>query len=485
MVLPSTNSGTRNLLAALLGRFRGRRALYVGIGENDLTQYLHLHFESIESVKGTAEELASFSSDSSTSPLPFENDFFDLVAFHWSFHRIEKRSSALTETLRILKPQGRILLVEGIPVAGNERQYTHLALRQLLIERDATLHHASFPILTADEIQRELKAAGFHHLRLQEVLQTCSKPGGDTELKEQAQDILRKNLIPSLVQLGPRRSEFEKRMVEIKQRIERIGIEVHPFAIVTGTKKVVASHLQPNLFAEKADAASVAKSEDTYKLTDALELDKLSLEERLLKLGAASLRTPELLAFLLSPGQPESSKELAERLLHDYGSRAISGEQSPHRLKETLSVSLSVACQIVALFEIGRRFFAKSKAPTLRSPEDVFNYLQPMARLKREHFRGLFLNRQGELIDDEIIAVGSRGAARIHPREIFRRAMEHNATAIILCHNHPSADPTPSPEDIELTQRLAQAGKIVGIELLDHIIIVERTWTSFRDSNLL
>jgi len=484
VVLPSTNSGTRSLLGTLLGRFRGRRALYVGMGENDLTAYLHLHFESVESLQAGTEELASFS-DSSASPLPFENDFFDLVAFHWSFHLIEKRSPALTETLRILKPQGRILLVEGIPVAGNERQYTHLAFRQLLIERDAALHHASFPILAADEIQRELKAAGFHHLRLQEVLQTCTKPGGDPALKEQAQEILRKDLIPSLVQLGPRRSEFEKRMVEIKQRIERIGIEIHPFAIVTGTRKVAASHLQPNLFTDKTNAPSVAKSEETYRLADGLELEELPLEERLLKLGAASLRTPELLAFLLSPGQPESSRELAERLLHDYGSRAISDERNPHRLKETLSVSLPVACQIVALFEIGRRFFGKGKAPTLRSPEEVFNYMQPMARLKREHFRGLFLNRQGELIDDEIIAVGSRCAARVHPREIFRRAMERNATAIILCHNHPSSDPTPSPEDIELTQRLVQAGKIVGIELLDHIIVAERTWTSFRDSNLL
>jgi DNA repair protein RadC len=454
------------------------------MGENDLTNYLHAHFESVKTVNATTEGLAAFS-EPPTSPPPFEDDFFDLVAFHWTFHRIEKRSLALAETLRILKPQGRILLVEGIPVAGNERQYTHLALRQLLIERDTALHHPSFPILTADDIQRELKGAGFHHLRLQEVLQTSSKPGGDPEQKKEAQEILRKNLIPSLVQLGPRRSEFEKRMVEIKQRIERVGIEVHPFAIISGIKKVTASHLQPNLFSEKTDTASATKCEEIYKLSEGPEADDLSLEEQLLKFGAASLRTPELLAFLLSPGQPGSARELAERILHDYGSRAITGEKSPHRLKENLNVSLSTACQIIALFEIGRRFFGKSKAPILRSPEEVFNYLQPMVKLKREHFRGLFLNRQGELIDDEIIAIGNRTAARVHPREIFRRAMERNATAVILCHNHPSTDPTPSPEDIELTQRLVQAGKIVGIELLDHIIIADRTWTSFREANLL
>lgn len=478
-----------------LGRFQGERALCIGSQGDNLGVHLRGRFKTVEHIEIAAEEFAE--AKGRTAPknaaihtmdptaLEFDGNLFNLVAFHWCFHRIQKRSAALAEAIRILKPQGRILLVEGIPQAANERQHTHLMLRQLLIDRDATLGNPSFPILTAEEIQREVKTAGFHHLRRQEYLQVRSKPDGDAELKERALDILRTDVIPSLARLGARRSEFEKRLVDIKQRIERIGIEIHAFAVLSGTKKVAANRLQPSLFAEEAGTPTAVKTEAHYELSSQLEAEDLPVEERLRSLGSSSLRTPELLALLLSPGQPEAARNLAERIVRDYGSRAVAEERDPYRLKETLNISLPVACQVVALFELGRRFFQKGKTPVLRSSEDVYHHLRRMGKLKREHFHALFLNFRGELVGDEVIATGNQRGARLQPREIFGRAAQHSAVALILCHNHPSGDPSPSPEDMELTRRLADAGKMMGIELVDHVIITDRTWTSFRDAHLL
>jgi DNA repair protein RadC len=485
-VLRFNDTNIERAIAPLLSRLRGRRALAIAVDENDFASQLRHRFDSVESLQLTDGNGPESASAALTNGLELESDSMDLVALYWSFHHMEKRALALREILRVLRPQGRIAVIDGIPLAGSERQYTHLMLQQLMVEWRAALGGPSFPILSAEEMQRELKAAGFHHLRVHEFLQTVSVPAGEAERKEQSLKILRRDIIPSLARLGARRAEFEKRVVEIKQRIERVGIEMHPFVVVTGMKKLTTSRAQPTLFAgDTANTAVAAKLESRYEFHSDLEEGMPSLEERLLKFGPSSLRVPELLAFLLNPGQPESTRGLAERILHDYGSRAIAEERNPYRLRDTLDVSLSVACQLISLFELGRRFFEKSKVPTLRSPEDVFNHLREMGTLKREHFRMMFLNPQSELLGDEVIAIGNRNAAQLHPREVFQRAAQYRASALILCHNHPSGDANPSSEDLELTRRLAEASKIMGMELLDHIIVAGQTWMSLRDAGLL
>jgi DNA repair protein RadC len=493
VVLPSADTGVAaQALERVLSRLRGQRALYIGIGGENILAHLTRQFETVEtieeapgSVKGQSADGIRLPSTMDPGALKFASDWFDLVAFCWFFHRVQNRPTVLAEVRRVLKPQGHILIIDGIPRAGNERQLTHLMLRQMMADRDEALSGVSFAILTADEIQRELRAAGFHHLRRHEYFQTEPMPGGDDELKEQALTTLRTDVIPSLVQLGSRRSEFERRLVEIKQRIQRFGIEIHPYAALTGMKKVARRVQQPSLFSAEADTSTASPSDIRYDLRRELEQDDLPLEERLLSLGPSSLRTPELLAFLLSPGEPKAARELAERILTDYGSKGVAEERNPHRLKEALNVSLPVACRITALFEIGRRFFEKSKTRVLRGPEDVYHHLRHMAKLKRERFRALFLNHRGELVGDEVIATGDLSGADLHPGEVFGRATEHKAAAVILCHNHPSGDSSPSSEDIELTRRLAKVGREVGIELLDHIIITDGTWASLREAHLL
>jgi DNA repair protein RadC len=108
-----------------------------------------------------------------------------------------------------------------------------------------------------------------------------------------------------------------------------------------------------------------------------------------------------------------------------------------------------------------------------------------MRALRREQFRGLYLNNRQKLVADEIISIGTLTNAILHPREVFRPALTHHAVCLILVHNHPSGDPEPSPEDIEMTRRLQRAGQILGIELLDHVIIAADSWFSMKNANLI
>ncbi|MBM3325141.1 MAG: class I SAM-dependent methyltransferase, partial [Calditrichaeota bacterium] len=244
-MLPFTDASVTRALAPLLSRFRGRRAVVIASGEPDFVAQLRHRFDDIWSLQPPDGETSEIHFKDPSTDLTAEDDCSDLAVFYWSFHCFSERAAALAETLRVLKPQGRVLIVDPIPLAGNERQYTHLMLQQLVTEWNAALGRPSFPVMTAEAMQRDLKTAGFHHLRVHEFLQTSLTPGTDAKLKEQALGILRKEIIPSLSQLGARRAEFEKRVVEIKQRLERIGIEIHPFVAVTGMKKAKTVRLQP------------------------------------------------------------------------------------------------------------------------------------------------------------------------------------------------------------------------------------------------
>jgi len=175
--------------------------------------------------------------------------------------------------------------------------------------------------------------------------------------------------------------------------------------------------------------------------------------EKLIKYGPDVLKTPELMAIILNTGyRGETVLELSHRIIKEYGSKAITQEKNVARLIETLGIPPVKACQIVACFELGRRFFQEEpgKMPTIRNPEDVYRYLEDMKKLKKEQFRGLYLNTRNKIIHDEIISIGSLTANLVHPREVFQPAIEYLAAGLIIAHNHPSGDPNPSEEDLNL-----------------------------------
>ena len=151
-------------------------------------------------------------------------------------------------------------------------------------------------------------------------------------------------------------------------------------------------------------------------------------------------------------------------------------------MAKDLNIPLVKACQVVACAELGRRFYQKNDfgKATLRTAKDVFKYLHDMQNLPKEHLRGLYLNSHNRIIHDEVISIGTINSSLIHPREVFKPAIEFGAVAIILAHNHPSGSIIPSTADIEITRQLVKAGEIIGISVLDHVIISKNKYTSIK-----
>jgi DNA repair protein RadC len=210
--------------------------------------------------------------------------------------------------------------------------------------------------------------------------------------------------------------------------------------------------------------------------------------EKLIKYGPDMLRIPELVSIILNTGyREENVLELSQRIIKEYGSRAIASEKNVGRLMETLGIPPVKACQIVACFELGRRFFQEEpgKMPSIRGPEDVYIYLEDMRKLKKEQFRGLYLNARNKVIHDEVISIGTLTANLVHPREVFQPAIEYLACGVIVAHNHPSGDPEPSEDDLEITRKLSTVGKTMDIELLDHIIIGRNKYVSLKEKGIV
>ncbi|MDP2598790.1 MAG: DNA repair protein RadC [Candidatus Liptonbacteria bacterium] len=203
--------------------------------------------------------------------------------------------------------------------------------------------------------------------------------------------------------------------------------------------------------------------------------------EKLMKYGVSALSVGELMAIVLGVGtRKEEVLRMSNRLLKEYGEKTVVDQTDPKKIQEALGIPIAKSCQIVACFELGRRFFktTNGKPVFIRTAKQVFEYLKDMRELPKEHLRGMYLNSHYHLVHDEVISIGSLTANIIHPREVFKPALEHSASAVILAHNHPSGIATPSDADIEITKQLVGAGKILGVHLLDHIVVTKNKFTS-------
>jgi DNA repair protein RadC len=208
---------------------------------------------------------------------------------------------------------------------------------------------------------------------------------------------------------------------------------------------------------------------------------ELQPRQKMLGRGPAALSMVELLAIILNVGTTkEGVLEMAGRIMREYGERSIVSETDVYKLSKELDIPFTKACQIIACGEIGRRVYQKSETgfKTIRTAKDVFEYAQDMRNLPKEHLRGIYLNTHHRVIHDEVVSIGTINSSIIHPREVFRPAIEYNAAAVILVHNHPSNNVEASAEDVDITKQLIEAGKLIGINLLDHVIITRDEFTS-------
>ena len=211
--------------------------------------------------------------------------------------------------------------------------------------------------------------------------------------------------------------------------------------------------------------------------------------ERLDAVGSEALSDAELVALLLrTGGRGADAHAVAARLLERPGGLLGLSRASRRELAAVPGVGPAKQATLRAAFELGRRLAAGRLAPgaSLRGPADVFRHFHPTLRdAPHERFLVLLLDGRHRLLRHELVSQGTLTASLVHPREVFRPALRESAAALLLVHNHPSGDPTPSAEDREVTARLVRAGELLGIPVLDHVVVAERGWTSLRESGWL
>ncbi|MDP1759912.1 MAG: DNA repair protein RadC [Candidatus Woesebacteria bacterium] len=210
--------------------------------------------------------------------------------------------------------------------------------------------------------------------------------------------------------------------------------------------------------------------------------------ERLVKFGEDALSAQELLQVILGRGiAGESVAVTAQKLLSQFGSLQKLAEASIEELSSIKGIGLAKATQIKAVFEIGRRVSTQVltyKSKELTDPKKVYQLIKNKLKdYHKEHFFIIALNSRNHSIAE--VSVGSLDASVVHPREVFAEAIKNRAASVIFAHNHPSGDPEPSEDDLTTTKQLTEAGKILGIEVVDHIIVTKNNYFSFKDGNLI
>jgi DNA repair protein RadC len=210
--------------------------------------------------------------------------------------------------------------------------------------------------------------------------------------------------------------------------------------------------------------------------------------ERLRKLGADKLGNAELLAILLRVGVAgESAVQVGQRLLHEFKGLAGIHRAPLEELVTQHGIGEAKAAQIKAAIELGRRLndIGPEGKPTINSPEEAAQLVRyEMQALDQEQLRVLLLDTRNHLLGNEEIYLGSVNTAQVRPGDIFKHAVRKNATAIIVIHNHPSGDPTPSPDDVAVTRELVKAGELMGVKVLDHIVIGQGRHVSMKERGL-
>ena len=210
--------------------------------------------------------------------------------------------------------------------------------------------------------------------------------------------------------------------------------------------------------------------------------------ERLEHYGAGALSVAELLAIILRVGtRDENVIRLAQRLLTAYGGLVGLAQAPFSELTEVKGLGPAKATQLKAAFELGRRLLvaAPHERPTVKSPADAANLLMlEMGGLEQEHLRAVILNTRNQVLKIHTIYIGSLNTAVVRVGELFREAIRLSAAAVIMAHNHPSGDPTPSPEDVYVTRQIVEAGKLLSIEVLDHLVVCQARWVSLKERGL-
>lgn len=341
---------------------------------------------------------------------------------------------------------GRLVALEwaAFPHLDKDRPETLHADVLTLLEKETNMRR-----MTGQQLVQVLQKSGLTHVRQQPSVAT-------SWFNEQDVAYMTAEAISHLTKLDADGGKLVKALREKK-------VVPTPLTVAYGTRKVVAPVNQARRTAEeKQEEASGAR--------------QLQAEES----GLRELLTQQLVDLVDDPEQT------AATLLGTLGARALGTLNNDSMISEVTGMSSAAARRFIGLLALGRRLneMYNSGVNEVHGPEDAYRHLGPqMAGLTREHFRGLYLDVKGKMVADEVISIGTLTTALVHPREVFGPAIKLHCHSLLIAHNHPSGDPNPSPEDIHITRELAEAGRLLGIELLDHIIIGRDTYISMKERN--
>ena len=219
------------------------------------------------------------------------------------------------------------------------------------------------------------------------------------------------------------------------------------------------------------------------KIKDLPKVDRP--REKIMKYGAEKLSNSELLAILLGKGiKGKNAVEMARSLLKKFPEEKLVNIQLDD-LKNFTGIGTTKACQIIACVELGKRLLKGKKSTFIMSAKQIWDEMKDIRNSKKEHCFIFYLDVRNQIIKRELISIGTLNASLIHPREIFEPAIRFTAAQMIISHNHPSGDPSASEEDIKLTRQLIEAGKILGIDIIDHVIVSEKGFVSMKEKALM
>ncbi|MDP8227895.1 MAG: DNA repair protein RadC [Candidatus Electryoneaceae bacterium] len=408
--------------------------------------------------------------------------------------------SLLTDRLR---SRGRLAIIGRVDRQSLPEQQLTAELLDLQLELSTVKGEYVHPTSDPNDLMKLLRTGSLNHIRQRVFTDPDLLIPTDYWLEE-AERILTdvEHLIPTAeTSLA---DEWCEQTAKLHTRLSKVQAQTPPFVMLTAVKR---SAYQPNtpirsncpsLSIKPDEPEQNSHVENETSVSERFEEPKdkdgsdSDIYKRMLLYGPDGLKNQELLILSLQMLTDEKAQSLnietlSQRIIYEYGAKAVCEERSPSRLADMLGISQALACRIVAIFEMGRRFFEEplTRTPVIRDAEDAYPYLRDMGSLKREHLRGLYLNIKNRLIHDEIISIGTLGGTPIHPREVFAPALEYAAYTVILAHNHPSGDLNPSHTDILVTKQLAQAGRIMGIELFDHLIIGSGGFTSMKKRKII
>ncbi len=469
----------------------GKTALIIGMLSVELATIISNSFETLVVMDWDGERLEQLdrTMHHSLKIVPIEigkpnftAGYYDLIIVFWSEAYLGQPGSWIDQLTQRLNPQGRLAIVERI----NRHLLNSQALTSEILDLEIELHtisHQQIKFQTDYDTSKYFRNDKFKQIRNQSFTDPDLIFSTDAWYIE-ANRIL--NAVANSTKTVDKlqADEWNKQIMLLRSKLERISPETPPFMMTKGVKR--------------ATTASVVREKDQniglkphYQKSEAQNHQVNPINEQ--NRDPNNLSDDELLKWVVSilAEDTNDSKlkcddkfvaDLTESICQGYGLNTIGSVNNPINMMKLLKISQELANRLVALFEIGRRVFRKplEQMIMIRNAGDVYDYLTDMHNFNKESFRGLYLNVHGRLIHDEVISVGTLVQSPVHPREVFAPALIHSAHSVMVAHNHPSGDPTPSNSDILITQKLMEAGSAFGIELKDHVVISINGFTSIR-----